>query len=141
MRILSGRLSPTEGKVTSMLKDGQDISMIFQDLQLANGASTLNNVLSGCLGRHSSFKTLLGFPKKEKETSIEWLRKFGLEKRLVNGHRPYPGGECQRLAICRSMLSSPTLLLADEPVASLDSDWANRTLRILKDSQKKGEAA
>ena len=80
LRILSGRLSPTEGKVTSMLKDGQDISMIFQDLQLANGASTLNNVLSGCLGRHSSFKTLLGFPKKEKETSIEWLRKFGLEK-------------------------------------------------------------
>lgn len=137
LRILSSKLSPTEGKITSMLKDGQDISMIFQDLQLANGASTLNNVLSGCLGRHSSFKTLLGFPKKEKETSLEWLRMFGLEKKARQWASTLSRGECQRLAICRSMLSSPTLLLADEPVASLDSDWANRTLHILKDSQKK----
>ena len=136
LRILSGQLLPTEGTVISLLKDDQEISMIFQDLQLANGASTLTNALGGCLGRHSAIKTLLGFPKSEKDKSIEWLDKFGLGKKVHQWASTLSRGERQRLAICRSMLSSPTLLLADEPVASLDSDWANRTLRILKDSQK-----
>lgn len=136
LRILASQLVSTEGKVDSNLGDDHLISMIFQDLQLTNGASTVRNVLAGCLGRHSALKTLFGFPRHEKELSKQWLGRFGLEKKNSQWASTLSRGERQRLAICRSMLSSPTLLLADEPVASLDSDWANRTLELLKNTQK-----
>ena len=136
LRILASQLAPTEGGIASHLGNDQHISMIFQDLQLANGASTLKNVLGGCLGRHSSFKTFFSFPRHEKELSKEWLGKFGLEQKTNQWASTLSRGERQRLAICRSMLSSPTLLLADEPVASLDANWANKTLEILKSNQR-----
>ena len=81
LRILASQLAPTEGAIASHLGNDQHISMIFQDLQLANGASTLKNVLGGCLGRHSSLKTFFSFPRHEKELSKEWLGKFGLEQK------------------------------------------------------------
>jgi phosphonate transport system ATP-binding protein len=136
IRLLARELSATEGSIDSCLHHGQHTSMIFQDLQLANGASSLTNALGGCLARHSSLRTLWGFPVHEKAKAMEWLTKFGLENKARQWASTLSRGERQRLAICRSMLSSPTLLLADEPVASLDSDWANRTLDILKYSQK-----
>ena len=91
MRLLSGDLKGTEGNLESRLSTDEKISMIFQDLQLSNGASTLANALGGCLGRHSSIRTLLGFPKQEKDSALNWLsrlatgssasRSFGLEIR------------------------------------------------------------
>ncbi|MEL0099083.1 MAG: ATP-binding cassette domain-containing protein [Opitutae bacterium] len=136
LRLLGSQLSPSEGSVQSCLLHGQHASMIFQDLQLADGASTLTNALGGCLARHSSLRTLFGFPQNEKERCTEWLVKFGLANKARQWASTLSRGERQRLAICRSMLSSPTLLLADEPVASLDSDWADRTLEILSHAQK-----
>jgi phosphonate transport system ATP-binding protein len=109
--------------------------MIFQDLQLADGASALHNALGGCLGRHSGISTFFNFPKQEKEAANNWLEKFGLAGKSRQWASTLSRGERQRLAICRTLLSNPTLLLADEPVASLDSEWAGQTLQILKDSQ------
>lgn len=135
LRLLSGEVSPTEGHVGSMLSTGEKISMIFQDLQLANGASTLTNALSGCLGRHSSTRTLFGFPKEEKGIAQDWLSKFGLGDKPRQWASTLSRGERQRLAICRTLISRPKLLLADEPVASLDTEWADRTLQILATTQ------
>jgi len=135
LRVLTREIAPTEGKFVDMLSEDQTTSMIFQDLQLANGASTLTNVLGGCLSRHSSFRTFWGFPSGEKERSIHLLDQFGLANKSRQWASTLSRGERQRLAICRTLLSAPTLLLADEPVASLDSDWANRTLTTLKSTQ------
>jgi phosphonate transport system ATP-binding protein len=137
LRLLTKEIFPTEGKITINLTEDQPSAMIFQDLQLANGASTLTNVLGGSLSRHSSVRTLLGFPSVEKERSLYLLDQFGLANQSRQWASTLSRGERQRLAICRTLLSAPTLLLADEPVASLDSDWANRTLSTLKSTQQK----
>ena len=135
LRILASQLAPTEGGIASHLGNDQHISMIFQDLQLANGASTLKNVLGG-FGQAFLSQNLFSFPRHEKELSKEWLGKFGLEQKTNQWASTLSRGERQRLAICRSMLSSPTLLLADEPVASLDANWAIKTLEILKSNRR-----
>jgi phosphonate transport system ATP-binding protein len=135
MRLLSGDLKGNEGNLDSRLSTDEKISMIFQDLQLANGASTLANALGGCLGRHSSIRTLLGFPKEEKDSALNWLSTFGLAQKTRQWASTLSRGERQRLAICRSLISRPKLLLADEPVASLDNQWADKTLSILKKNQ------
>jgi len=135
MRLLSGDLKGNEGNLESRLSTDEKISMIFQDLQLANGASTLANALGGCLGRHSSIRTLLGFPKEEKDSALNWLSRFGLAQQTRQWASTLSRGERQRLAICRSLISRPKLLLADEPVASLDNQWADKTLSILKKNQ------
>ena len=137
LRILSGELPPTEGELFSPLAPAPKQAMVFQDLQLAEGASTLTNVLSGSLGRHPSLTTFFGFPKIEKKRGIALLHKLGLEQKSNQWASTLSRGERQRLAICRSLLSRPTLLLADEPVASLDSEWAEKTLSTLHDSQIK----
>ena len=136
LRLLGNDLSATEGCINTTLGNGQYTSIIFQDLQLADGASTLTNALGGCLGRHSSLRTFFGLPMQEKEKAMHWLTRFGLENKTRQWASTLSRGERQRLAICRTMLSSPTLLLADEPVASLDAEWSNRTLTILKNTQK-----
>jgi len=137
LRILYGELSPTEGELSCPLQKPPSQAMIFQDLQLAEGAATLTNVLSGSLGRHSSVKTFFGFPKIEKKQGLALLQQFGLERKSSQWASTLSRGERQRLAICRSLLSRPTLLFADEPVASLDSEWADKTLSTLHDSQIK----
>ena len=137
LRILSGELSPTEGELFCPLDSAPKQAMVFQDLQLAEGASTLTNVLSGSLGRYSSIQTLFGFPQKEKERGLILLQKLGLEMKSNQWASTLSRGERQRLAICRTLLSNPTLLFADEPVASLDSEWADKTLATLLDSQTK----
>jgi len=137
LRILSRELSPTEGELFCPLDPAPKKAMIFQDLQLAEGASSLTNVLSGSLGKYSSIKTLFGFPQKEKERGLILLRELGLEMKSNQWASTLSRGERQRLAICRTLLSHPTLLFADEPVASLDSEWADKTLATLLDSQTK----
>ena len=90
LRVLASLLSPSEGEVQFHLFGDQKLSMIFQDLQLASGASTLSNVLGGCLGRHSGLRTFLGFPQNEKEECLNWLKNFTQEK-SASGHPHFPG--------------------------------------------------
>ena len=83
----------------------------------------------------------LGFPSEEKERSLSLLDQFGLADKCHQWASTLSRGERQRLAICRTLLSTPTLLLADEPVASLDADWANRTLSTLRRTQLETEGS
>jgi phosphonate transport system ATP-binding protein len=114
--------------------------MIHQDLQLAEGSTAIKNALSGCLYRHSSLKTFFGFPDEEKNRAVTLLQKLGLGQKLNQWTSTLSRGERQRLAIARTLLAQPSILLADEPVASLDGKWAGETLNTLKEYAKDQQA-
>lgn len=140
LRTLAGDLSPVEGGVKNHLSCPSQTGMIFQDLQLAEGSSVVNNVLGGCLGRHGFLSTLLRFPKEEREEANQFLTQFGLSDKSNQWASTLSRGEKQRVAACRTLLRRPLLLLADEPVSSLDPTWADTVLDHLKSMafQRKG---
>ena len=132
LRTLLGELLAEEGTVEKNDLLENKSAMIFQDLRLADGATAATNVLGGSLRRHKFLETFFGFPVKEVEDATKLLCRFGLDSKSRQWTSTLSRGEKQRVAICRSLLSNPSILLADEPVSSLDSDWAGRVLEILK---------
>ena len=135
LSLLAQSQAPTEGSLSLPSLRKTQVGVIYQDLQLTNGASVWTNALSGSLGRHGEFTTLFGFPREEKDKCHHLLKRFGLGEKTTQWASTLSRGERQRLAICRALLSAPTLLLADEPVASLDASWAQKTLAFLKQVQ------
>ena len=134
LRTLAGELEPAEGKVDNHLDCPARLAMIFQDLQLADGATALTNVLGGSLGRHSFLSTLFRFPSDEREKALHLLAQFGLSGKSNQWTSTLSRGERQRVAACRTLLSQPQLLLADEPVSSLDPSLADEVLTHLSNS-------
>ena len=134
LRTLAGELEPAEGKVVNHLDCTTGLAMIFQDLQLADGATALTNVLGGSLGRHSFLSTLFRFPSEEREKALHLLAKFGLSGKSNQWTSTLSRGERQRVAACRTLLTCPQLLLADEPVSSLDPALADEVLTHLSNS-------
>ena len=96
--------------------------------------TALTNVLGGSLGRHSFLSTLWGFPAQEQKEAQLLLTKFGLSDKANQWTSTLSRGERQRVAACRTLLTRPLLLLADEPVSSLDPTLADQVLTNLKDS-------
>jgi phosphonate transport system ATP-binding protein len=131
LRTLAGELEPAEGKVVNHLDCPTRLAMIFQDLQLADGATALTNVMGGSLGRHSFLSTLFRFPSEEREQALHLLTKFGLTGKSNQWTSTLSRGERQRVAACRTLLTRPQLLLADEPVSSLDPSLADEVLNHL----------
>ncbi len=126
---LSGRVAVSAGEVHC---EGR-IATIHQDLRLVGERSTLANVLHGCLGRHATWRTLLGFPRRERQRAIALLNRVGLGHRLHAPVRKLSGGEQQRVAIARALMQEPAILLADEPIASLDAANARDIMQLLSD--------
>ena len=110
------------------------LAMIFQDLKLADGATALTNVLGGSLGRHSFLSTFFRFPAQEQEKAHRLLDHFGLSEKSNQWTSTLSRGEKQRVAACRTLLTQPQLLLADEPVSSLDPALADEVLTHLSNS-------
>jgi phosphonate ABC transporter permease subunit PhnE len=124
---LSGRLSPTSGSI----ERAGSIATIYQDLRLVPQRSVLANVLDGALGRTSAWRAILGMPAAERREAMRLLDRVGL---AAKAHRPVAalsGGERQRVAIARALLQRPAVLLADEPVCSLDRENAERVMELL----------
>jgi phosphonate transport system ATP-binding protein len=140
LRALSGDTPVSNGQVLIHTNSPLPVGMIHQDLQLAEGSTAIKNALSGCLYRHSSLQTFFGFPEEEKSKAITLLQKLGLGQKLNQWTSTLSRGERQRLAIARTLLAQPSILLADEPVASLDGKWAEETLNILKEYAKDQQA-
>ena len=132
LRVLSGSITPDEGKIEKENLNSNECAMIFQDLQLADGATAITNALSGCLGRNSFLSSFLGFTAQEKKQAIKLLNLLGLSDKLNQWTSTLSRGERQRLAIVRSLFSQPRILLADEPTSSLDEKWAKVSLELIK---------
>jgi phosphonate transport system ATP-binding protein len=126
LRCIVGLLRPTEGEV---LIDG----MIFQHAHLVKRRSVLANVATGSLGRHRTLTTALGLlPRAELEAADGFLQEVGLADRACQRAGTLSGGQQQRVAIARALAQRPRILLADEPVASLDPEAAREIMALLR---------
>jgi phosphonate transport system ATP-binding protein len=146
LRTLNGLVSPTHGKVMSagvpikgaraMRLHRRGTGMVFQQHQLIGRASVLTNVLTGRLGYHSTLRTLLPFPRTEKIAALEALDRVGLADFALRRADQLSGGQQQRVGIARALVQKPSIVLADEPVASLDPNTAESVLTLLHDIAK-----
>ena len=107
--------------------------MIFQEFNLVNNLSAINNVLTGLLNSSNKFLSLFYlFSKKQKIEALKSLETVGLLEKSYSRSDELSGGQRQRVGIARAIIKKPLLLLADEPVASLDPKSANLILSLLK---------
>ncbi|HAX02407.1 MAG: phosphonate ABC transporter ATP-binding protein [Tenericutes bacterium GWC2_34_14] len=112
-------ISSIKGKDLRMLR--RSIGMIFQSFNLVKRMSVFNNVLTGRVAYHPTFKTLFGlFPKEDKLLALESLETMGILDKSFQRADQLSGGQQQRVALARALTQKPKVILADEPVASLD---------------------
>jgi phosphonate transport system ATP-binding protein len=111
-----------------------DIGYIFQQFNLVGRLSVLGNVLLGCLGRMPRWRGSLGmFSAEEKERAMASLERVGLAEHAYRRASTLSGGQQQRVAIARALCQKAEVILADEPIASLDPESARKVMDILAD--------
>jgi phosphonate transport system ATP-binding protein len=109
------------------------VALISQHANLVKRRSVLANVCTGALGRHRSFSTALGrVPKSEIEPARGYLDQVGLLHLAHQRAGTLSGGQAQRVAVARALAQRPDVVLADEPVASLDPEAADDVMRLLR---------
>ena len=109
------------------------IGMIFQDYNLIYRSNVMQNVLHGRLGQMSFFRSAFGiYSQAELEEAHDLLVAVGLEAFMHKKVQVLSGGQMQRVGICRAMMQNPKLLLADEPISSLDPENARIVLDQIK---------
>jgi phosphonate transport system ATP-binding protein len=144
LRCLNRLVEPTSGKI---LHNGEEVTgkrvnlralrqefgMVFQQFNLVRRLSVLTNVLTGRLGYRSTWRSLFyNFSKQDKKIAIESLARVNMEHKAFQRADTLSGGEQQRVAIARALAQQPTIILADEPVASLDPKIARQVLTYLR---------
>jgi len=111
--------------------------MIFQEFNLVNNLSTINNVLSGLLNSSSKFLSMFYlFTREQKLEALQSLETVDLLNKAYSRADELSGGQRQRVGIARAIIKKPLLLLADEPVASLDPKASNLIMSLLKKINK-----
>ncbi|KAF1303066.1 phosphonate ABC transporter ATP-binding protein [Enterococcus saccharolyticus] len=117
----------------ALRKQRSKIGMIFQHYNLIGRTNVIKNVLHGRLGHVSLFRSLFGlYSEEDKQEAVALLKKVGLEKQIYKRAKELSGGQMQRVGICRAMMQRPKLILADEPIASLDPNSASIVMDHLK---------
>ncbi len=145
VRTVNGLVPPTAGQleVDGRRVDGASrrelrelragVGMVFQSFNLVKRTSVLNNVLMGRLHATPTWRTVLGLPRAgDREIAFEALERVGIVEKAWTRASDLSGGQQQRVAIARVLAQQPRVVLADEPVASLDPPTANQVLRDMK---------
>jgi phosphonate transport system ATP-binding protein len=111
----------------------RQIGMVFQQFNLVRRASVLDNVLAGRLGYVPALPSLLGrFPERDGTLALDCLGRVGLAHLAARRADTLSGGEQQRVAIARALAQAPSVILADEPTASLDPALTTEIMDILR---------
>ena len=145
LRCINRLIDPTAGRV---IWDGVDITaargkelrlirrqigMIFQQFNLVRRSSVMTNVLSGRLGYADPLWSLVGrFSAEDRQRALAALERVGIPEKADNRADQLSGGQQQRVGIARALMQEPRLMLADEPVASLDPVLAHSILQYLE---------
>ncbi len=145
LRCINRLIEPTSGKV---IWDGVDITaadprelrrirrqigMIFQQFNLVKRLSVLTNVLTGRLGYVSTWRSITGrWSRADVERAFANLELVGIREKAYNRADELSGGQQQRVGIARALMQEPRLLLADEPVASLDPATSHSVMKYVE---------
>lgn len=115
-----------------------DIGYIFQQFNLVGRLSVLQNVLLGCLGRMPRWRGSLSlFSSEEKQRAMAALERVGLADMAQQRASTLSGGQQQRVAIARTLCQQAEVILADEPIASLDPESARNVMETLADINRR----
>lgn len=144
LRCINGLQPTTSGKIVLAgdeitAKSERDLSMIrrkigfiWQEYNLVDRLPAMTNVLTGRLGYNAAWCSVLGFfDASHREIALRNLERVNLLHRARHRSDRLSGGEKQRVAIARAMSQQPTIVLADEPVASLDPELADHVMSVL----------
>jgi len=145
LRCINRLIEPTSGQI---LWDGVDITaagqeelrrirrqigMIFQQFNLVKRHTVLTNVLTGRLGYTSTWRSLLGlWSREDRARAMRNLELVGIADKAHNRADELSGGQQQRVGIARALMQEPKLLLADEPVASLDPATSHSVMKYIE---------
>ena len=138
VRVLDCDVTSAHGRQMRELRTG--VGFIFQQFGLVGRLSVLENVLSGALGRLRFPRAgVLAYPRHLRLEALASLDRVGLADRAFQRSDTLSGGQQQRVAIARTLMQKPKLLLADEPVASLDPESSAAVLSLMLEiCQEKG---
>ena len=143
LRTLNHLVKPTSGQVVSgefgrltepanLRQHRRKTAMVFQHHQLILRHSALENVLTGRLGYHSTWRSFFPLPREDLQLALHCLERVGLADKALMRVDQLSGGQQQRVGIARALAQQPSMILADEPVASLDPATSEKVLSLLK---------
>ena len=128
-------ISRVQGEELRMVR--RKIGMVFQQFNLVKRSSVMTNVLTGRLGYVRPMWSLVNrFPREDRERAVAALKRVGLQDKARNRADALSGGQQQRVGIARALMQEPEMILADEPVASLDPVLAHSILGQLESLNK-----
>ncbi|MGH8958486.1 MAG: phosphonate ABC transporter ATP-binding protein, partial [Acidimicrobiia bacterium] len=145
LRCINRLVEPTAGKI---FWNGEDVTaapqedlrqvrrrigMVFQHFNLVHRSTVITNVLAGRLGYVNPALSILNrFPKEDVRKAVAQLERVGLAEKAKARADELSGGQQQRVGIARAMMQDPDMILADEPVASLDPVLAHSIMQYLE---------
>ena len=143
LRTMNLLVEPTSGtiktKVLGLLnspsairKHRRKTGMVFQQHQLIGRQSSLTNVLTGRLSRYNTLRSFFPLRREDRELALSCLDRVGLLEKALTRVDQLSGGQQQRVGVARALAMQPSLVLADEPVASLDPETSRELLTLLR---------
>jgi phosphonate transport system ATP-binding protein len=152
LRCINRLVNPTKGEIIwngvdiaklegeELRKARRKIGMVFQHFNLVDRSTVMINTLTGRLGYSNTWPTMLHrFSKADRQKAYQTLERLGIEDQAHKLARELSGGQQQRVGISRALMQDPELMLADEPVASLDPVLAHSILQHLEDLNQEDE--